>query len=94
MDSLKMILVTPSAAPGEYYYLAYEELIPRQLYGDEKEDTPGAYFRVYDRDFEFEVIKKYAEIVTRSKVPIQEENEEFFIETFNDTWCVAKILRR
>lgn len=88
---MEMILVTPSSAPGEYYFLAYRELIPVQLLGNPDEGIPGAYNRVYDRDFEFEVIKTYAEVVTRSKIPVIEDYEGYVMTTINDTWYIAKI---
>lgn len=91
MKSMEMILVTPTSAPGEYYFLAYRELIPRQLLGDPEAGVPGEYNRVYNRDFEFEVIKSYAEVVTRSKIPVIEDYEGYVMTTINDTWYVAKI---
>ncbi|WP_157262952.1 hypothetical protein [Pedobacter steynii] len=91
MESMEMILVTPSAAPGEYYFLAFKELIPIQLLGNPEKGIPGEYNRAYDRDFEYEVIKTYAQVITRSKIPVVEDYDRYIMTTISDTWYIAKI---
>lgn len=88
---MTLILVTPTAAPGEYYYLAYQELIPQQILGDPEQNMPGEYNRTYDMDFEREILDKYAELMATSKVPVYVEENDFSITTFTDTWYIAKI---
>ena len=91
---MPLILVTPTATPGEVFYLAYEEIIPRQLLSNAEEGIEAEYSRVVDEKFEFEVIKKYAEIVTRSKLPVVEHTDDYVITTVTDTWFVAEISLR
>ncbi|MFA6058444.1 MAG: hypothetical protein WC756_09610 [Taibaiella sp.] len=88
---MALILVTPTITPGQVFYLAYEEIIPEQLLSNPDEGVEAEYSRVVDEKFEFEIIKKYAEIVTRSKIPVVEQTDDYLITTVTDTWYVAKI---
>jgi hypothetical protein len=88
---MALILVTPTAAPGHIFYLAYEEIIPQQLLSKPEEGVEAEYSRVVDEKFEFEVIKKYSEIVTRSKLPVVEQTDDYLMTTVTDTWYVAEI---
>ena len=91
---MPLILVTPTAAPGDVFYLAYEEIIPKRLLRNAEEGVEAEYSRVVDEKFEFEVIKKYAEIVTRSKLPVVEQTDDYVMTTVTDTWYVAEISMR
>lgn len=88
---MALILVTPTATPGHIFYLAYEEIIPQQLLSNPEEGVEAEYSRVVDEKFEFVIIKKYAEIVTRSKIPVVEQTGGYLITTVTDTWYVAEI---
>jgi hypothetical protein len=88
---MALILVTPTAAPGHVLYLAYEEIIPKQLLSNSEEGVEAEYSRVIDEAFEYEIIKKYAEVVTRSKLPVVEQTDDYIMTTVTDTWYVAEI---
>jgi hypothetical protein len=88
---MSLILVTPTAAPGDVFYLAYEEIIPKRLLSNAEEGVEAEYSRVIDEKFESEVIKKYAEVVTRSKIPVVEQTDDYLMTTVTDTWYVAEI---
>jgi hypothetical protein len=88
---MPLILVTPTVTPGHVFYLAYEEIIPKRLLSNPEEGVEAEYSRIIDEEFEYEVIKKYAEVVTRSKLPVVEQTDDYLMTTITDTWYVAEI---